>query len=110
MAEPPASNQARFTGVTRSLKRSRLLHSRLMRFLFVGGMGYFVNQGVLLVLYDFGHLFGLTAKQSTLQIGVIEIRDVRLLIASCVAVEAAILREGRAAGQQGGEDQPGDAS
>ena len=91
MAEQPASLEARLTGVTRSLKLSRLLQSRLLRFLFVGGLGYFVNQGVLLVLYDFGHLFGLPPKETVFHAGVINIRDSRLLIASCVAVEAAIL-------------------
>ena len=61
-----------------------------VKFLIVGGIGYLVNQFVLFTLYDSPVASLLPDKGTHLDLGFLTISDVTLLIASTVAVEAAI--------------------
>ncbi len=65
--------------------------ARLLRFLLVGGIGYLVNQLVLYLIYDGPFTLGLPAKGDDWTTPLFYIRDLRLLVASVAAVEAAIL-------------------
>src|SRR3990172_5247034 len=61
------------------------------KFLIVGGIGYLVNQLALLLVYD-SPLFGfLPAKHSDFDLLLFTHPDIRLLIASVCAVEAAVV-------------------
>ncbi len=62
----------------------------LIKFLIVGGVGYLVNQAVLFLLYDSPIGFALPARGTDLRFIFFTISDVKLLIASIVAVETAI--------------------
>jgi putative flippase GtrA len=63
--------------------------SPFIKFLFVGGVAYFVNQAALLLLYDV--LPVLPAKDRDFDFGLFTHPDVRLLLASAFAVECAVI-------------------
>lgn len=85
MARPLLAGVATWGGRLRTLGRARLL-----RFLIVGGIGYFVNQAVLYLVYDGPFTLGLPAPGADWTPPPFNIRDLRLVIASVAAVEAAI--------------------
>ncbi|TET18123.1 MAG: GtrA family protein [Dehalococcoidia bacterium] len=62
-----------------------------VKFLVVGGFGYLVNQSTLFLLYDSPVAALLPAKGSALDFILFTHSDVRLLIASAVAVELSII-------------------
>lgn len=66
-----------------------LLSSPFARFLFVGAVAYVINQAALLLLYDI--LPFLPAKDTDANLLLFTHPDVRLLVASAIAVEAAIV-------------------
>ena len=61
-----------------------------IKFLIVGGVGYLVNQVVLFSLYDSPVSSFLPEKGTPFDVGPLTISDVKLLIASILAVEASI--------------------
>jgi putative flippase GtrA len=68
------------------------LPTTFLSFLAVGGMAFIVTEVVLFLCYDTGLLWFLPEKDTEFGIGSgIEHPDIRLLIASAVAVEAAIV-------------------
>lgn len=67
------------------------LPTTLVKFLIVGGMGFLINQFVLFLGYDAGVLWFFPAKHSHLDLGLFTAGDARLLFASIVAVEVAIV-------------------
>lgn len=70
---------------------SRHLHlpTTLLKFLFIGALAYFVNQGVLFLLYDMAPIF--PAKNTSVDFLLFSYPDVRLLVTSFIAVQCAIL-------------------
>ena len=73
-----------------SLLRRLPVSSTFIKFLIVGGIGYLVNQFTLFALYDSPISGVLPAKGTEFEFVFITISDVKLLIASALAVEAAI--------------------
>jgi putative flippase GtrA len=69
---------------------SRRLHLplTLIKFLFVGALAYFVNQGALFLLYDVAPIF--PAKDTGVDLLLFTYPDARLLITSFIAVQFAI--------------------
>jgi len=61
-----------------------------LKFLIVGGVGFLINQFVLFLLYDSPVFWFLPAKDTAVDLGLFRHDDIRLLIASVLAVEAAI--------------------
>ena len=61
------------------------------KFLIVGGIGYLVNQFTLLLVYDSPLLGFLPAKHTHFDLVLFTHPDIRLLIASVCAVEAAVV-------------------
>lgn len=91
----PEPSTAKRPGATdrRKIQRGlRFLGSfRFARFLVVGGIGYLVNQLVLFLLYDTPVLPGLPDQGTAWRTALFNVRDVRLLISSIVAVEMSII-------------------
>ena len=78
-------------GPVTDLARRFGLSPEFVKFLVVGSMAFVVNQLALYLLYD-APLFGfLPGKDARVDLGPLTHPDVRLLIASSVAVEVAIL-------------------
>ncbi|MEX0683950.1 MAG: GtrA family protein [Dehalococcoidia bacterium] len=65
------------------------LSPAFIKFLMVGAIAYFINQIALLLLYDV--LPVLPAKDQALDFGLFTHPDIRLLLASVIAVETAIV-------------------
>jgi putative flippase GtrA len=76
----PGEDGPRFLGVPRTF----------VSFLAVGGMAFIVTEVMLFIAYDSPLLWFLPEKDTEFGIGGIEHPDVRLLIASALAVEIAI--------------------
>lgn len=62
-----------------------------IKFLIVGTIGYLVNQITLFIVYDSPVFWFLPEQRTRVDLGLFAHRDVRLLIATIVAVEAAIV-------------------
>jgi putative flippase GtrA len=62
----------------------------IVRFLIVGGLGYLINQSFLFILYDTSLAGFMPAKDADAAILTFTHDDVRLLIASIIAVELSI--------------------
>jgi putative flippase GtrA len=67
------------------------LPTTLVKFLIVGGIGFIINQFVLFLGYDAGVFWFFPAKHSHLDLGLFTAGDSRLLLASIVSVEVAII-------------------
>lgn len=78
-------------GETQASWPGRLFAAKPFRFLFVGAIGYLVNQLFLFLLYDTPLGLGLPPPGATFQTPLFYIRDVHLLIASVLAVEISIV-------------------
>lgn len=72
-----------------SISRHLRLPTTLLKFLFVGALAYFVNQGVLFLLYDLAPVF--PTKDTDVDFVLFSYPDARLLITSFIAVQCAIL-------------------
>jgi putative flippase GtrA len=70
------------------------LSTTFLKFLIVGGVGFVINQFILFLLYD-SPLAGvlLPDKHTHTSLGLVTHEDIRLLIASIVAVEVAIVAQ-----------------
>ena len=75
----------------RALAQRLHLPTTFVKFLIVGGMGFVVNQVMLYLLYDSPVLFFLPDKDTETSLGLVTHPDIRLLIASVLAVETAIV-------------------
>jgi putative flippase GtrA len=75
----------------RRLARRLHLPTTIVKFLIVGGIGFLINQVVLFLLYDAGIAPFLPNKDADLHLIVLTASDARLLIASIIAVEFAIV-------------------
>src|SRR6266571_7495470 len=92
--EPPEVASAGETGVMAligGLARRLHLPTTLLKFLIVGGIGFLINLVMLFLLYDSPLFWFLPAKHSHVDLGLVTVKDSRLLIASVLAVEAAII-------------------
>jgi putative flippase GtrA len=67
------------------------LPTTLVKFLIVGGIGFLINQLVLFLSYDAGVFWFFPAKHTHLDLGLFTAGDSRLLFASVLAVEIAII-------------------
>ena len=67
------------------------LPTTLVKFLIVGGIGFLINQFVLFLSYDAGAFWFFPAKHTHVDLGLLTAGDSRLLLASIVAVEVAIV-------------------
>jgi putative flippase GtrA len=66
-------------------------YTTLLKFLVVGAIGFFVNQFFLFLLYDTPVLWFLPKAETQADVLFVTVGDVRLLIASIVAVEISIV-------------------
>lgn len=66
-------------------------YTTLLKFLVVGTIGFFVNQFFLFLLYDTPVLWFLPKAETQADVLFVTVGDVRLLIASIVAVEISIV-------------------
>src|SRR3990172_9142311 len=80
----------RLGGTADSVLQRLPISTTFIKFLIVGGLGYLVNQFTLFLLYDSPISGLLPAKGTDFDFVLLTVSDVRLLIASVVAVEAAI--------------------
>ena len=74
-----------------SIFRRLRLSSTLFKFLIVGGIAYLINQFALFLLYDTSLFWFLPAKDTAAGFLLFTHPDVRLLLASILAVEVAIV-------------------
>lgn len=92
MGAPPL-NEGRVEAL-RQLAYRLHLSTTFLKFLIVGGVGFLINQFILFLLYD-SPLAGvlLPDKHTHASLGLFTHEDIRLLIASVVAVEVAIVAQ-----------------
>ncbi len=74
-----------------SIFRRLRLSSTLFKFLIVGGIAYLINQSALFLLYDTSLVWFLPAKDTAADLLLFTHPDLRLLLSSILAVEAAII-------------------
>ena len=67
------------------------MSQEFLKFLLVGGFAFIVNQGALYVLYDSPLAGVLPDKDTRIDFGLLAHPDIRLLVASILAVEVAIV-------------------
>lgn len=63
----------------------------MVKFVIVGGIGFLINEAMLFLLYDAGIAWFLPAKHTHLDLGLFSVGDERLLLASIIAVQVAIV-------------------
>ena len=74
----------------RALARRLHLPTTLAKFLVVGGIAFLINEAALFLFYDSPVFWFLPSKESSIDLGIWD-PEVRLLIASVLAVEVAIV-------------------
>jgi putative flippase GtrA len=67
------------------------LPTTLVKFLIVGGIGFLINEAVLFVLYDSNVASFMPDKHTSVHLVLFSVSDSRLLLASIIAVEFAIV-------------------
>src|SRR5437879_4711677 len=67
------------------------LPTTLVKFLIVGGIGFLINEAVLFVLYDSNIASFMPDKHTRVHLVLFSVSDSRLLLASIIAVEFAIV-------------------
>lgn len=67
------------------------LPTTLVKFLIVGGIGFLINQFFLFLTYDAGVFWFFPAKHTHIDLGLFTAGDSRLLLASIIAVQVAIV-------------------
>ena len=94
--QPDLVTTANDTGLAEAIRRlAYRLHlpTTVIKFLIVGGIGFLINQFFLFLLYDTTVFGFLPAKGSDANLVLFEHTDIRLLIASVIAVEIAIVAQ-----------------
>lgn len=89
MTEPPNA-QEEMSGL-RALAHRLHLPTTFVKFLIVGSVGFVINQFFLFLVYDAPVFWFLPDKHTITDLGIVTHDDIRLFIASIVAVEVAIL-------------------
>ncbi len=67
------------------------LPTTFVKFVIVGGVGFVINQSFLFLVYDAPFFWFLPSQDTSTDLGLFTHSDIRLLIASIVAVEIAII-------------------
>ncbi len=75
----------------RALSLRLHLPATLVKFLIVGGIAFWIYQAALFVFYDTPFVPLLPARDTNLSLGLFAVPDLRLLIASILAIELAII-------------------
>lgn len=81
----------RLTEWARRLAERLHVPTTMVKFVIVGGIGFLINETVLFLLYDAGIAWFFPAKHTHLDLGLLTVPDERLLLASIIAVEVAIV-------------------
>lgn len=89
--EDASEPQEETMGAVRQLAHRLHLPTTFVKFVIVGGIGFLIFQFFLFLLYDSPAFWFLPSQDTSLDLGLFTISDVRLLIASIVAVEIAII-------------------
>ena len=89
----PQDDTEREKGTTAAARLAHRLHlpTTFVKFVIVGGVGFVIFQFFLFLVYDAPVFWFLPGQDSSLDLGLFTISDIRLLIASIVAVEIAII-------------------
>ena len=90
-SEPPPTSLSRINTAAYTTLQRLPVSTTFIKFLVVGGAGYLVNQFVLFTLYDLSFPSILPEKGKSFDCGLFTISDLKLLLASIVAVEASIV-------------------
>lgn len=77
--------------LTKRIRTKATSHTTFLKFLVVGTIGYFVNQFFLFLFYDTPAAWFLPETDTQAKVLFVTVGDVRLLIASIVAVEISII-------------------
>ncbi|MCH7810351.1 MAG: GtrA family protein [Chloroflexi bacterium] len=78
-------------GAVRQLAHRLHLPTTFVKFVIVGGVGFVIFQFFLFLIYDSPVFWFLPSQDTSLDLGLFTHSDIRLLIASIVAVEIAII-------------------
>ena len=80
-------------GTTAAARLAHRLHlpTTFVKFVIVGGVGFVIFQFFLFLVYDSPVFWFLPSQDTSVDLGLFTLSDVRLLIASIVAVEIAII-------------------
>jgi len=78
-------------GAVRQLAHRLHLPTTFVKFVIVGGVGFVIFQFFLFLVYDAPVFWFLPSQDTSLDLGLFTLSDIRLLIASIVAVEIAII-------------------
>lgn len=89
--QPELATEPGIMGALSALAHRLHLPTTLVKFLIVGGIAFGINQLWLYLLYDSPIFWFLPDQDTRLDLGLFTHPDIRLLIASVFAVEAAIL-------------------
>jgi len=85
--------ESRLMEAVRKLAYRLHLPTTFVKFLIVGGIGFLINQFFLFVFYDSPAAGFLADKHTRVDLGLLTHPDIRLLIASCIAVQIAIVAQ-----------------
>ena len=86
-----SSSDNRFVAAARDLVERLHLPKTLTKFLIVGGIAFWIYQGGLYTFYDSPAFWFFPEKDTEVDLGVFALPDLRLLMASVLAIELAIL-------------------
>ncbi len=80
-------------GTTAAARLAHRLHlpTTFVKFVIVGGVGFVIFQFFLFLIYDAPVFWFLPSQDTSMDLGLFTLSDIRLLIASIVAVEIAII-------------------
>ena len=81
----------RLGGAATELAHRLHLPTTLVKFLFVGGIGFLINEFFLFIFYDSPIVWFFPAQDTGVDLGFVVHPDIRLLISSILAVELAVI-------------------
>jgi putative flippase GtrA len=89
----PQDDTEREEGTTAAARLAHRLHlpTTFVKFVIVGGMGFVIFQFFLFLVYDAPVFWFLPSQDTSTDFGLFTLSDIRLFIASVVAVEIAII-------------------
>lgn len=89
----PEDANEREEGTTAAARLAHRLHlpTTFVKFVIVGGVGFVIFQFFLFLVYDAPVFWFLPSQDTSIDLGLFTLSDIRLLIASIVAVEIAII-------------------
>ncbi len=89
--EDASEREEETMGAVRQLAHRLHLPTTFVKFVIVGSMGFVIFQFFLFLVYDSPVFWFLPSQDTSLDLGLFTLSDIRLLIASIVAVEVAII-------------------